>query len=138
MLLPNPRGEKAAPGPHSRPLAIAVSAVIAEKGSVMQEQHVRVEQGSGAAPFAGAGAGPAAGGKRPLAAYVIIERKGYDRPFWSRIGSAFFNRDGSINVLLDSLPLQGKIQLREDTPKEDRDRGDFRKKPAGDSFADGE
>jgi hypothetical protein len=104
----------------------------------MQEQHVREEQGSGA-PFVGSAErqGQAAGGKR-LAAYVIIERKGYDKPFWNRIGSAFFNRDGSINVLLDSLPLQGKIQLREDLPKEDRDRGELRKKPAGDPFADGE
>ena len=98
---------------------------------------MRVEQGSGA-EFAGAGMGAATGGKRPLAAYVIVERKGYDKPFWNRIGSAFFNRDGSINVLLDSLPLQGKIQLREDTPKEEREpRGDRRKPASSDPFADG-
>ena len=101
---------------------------------------MRAEQGSGA-EFAGAGgtSAVATGGKRPLAAYVIVERKGYDKPFWNRIGSAFFNRDGSINVLLDSLPMHGKIQLREDTPKEERDgRGDSRRKPAAsDPFADG-
>ena len=103
---------------------------------------MRAEQGSGA-EFDGAamGAGTAqSGGKRPLAAYVIIEKKGYDKPFWNRIGSAFTNRDGSINVYLDSLPIQGKIHLREDTPKEEREaRGDARKKPAsGDPFGDGQ
>lgn len=100
---------------------------------------MRAEQGSGV-EFAGAGGmGASTGGKRSLAAYVIVERKGYDKPFWSRVGTAFFNRDGSINVLLDSLPTNGKIQLREDTPKEEREaRGDHRKKPASsDPFADG-
>ena len=75
----------------------------------------------GTGPAAGGGLGAATGSRRPLAAFQIIERKGYDRPFWNRIGSAFINRDGSINVFLDSLPLQGKIQLREDTPKEGRE-----------------
>ena len=102
---------------------------------------MRAEQAS-EVEFGGAGAGAVAGqtgGKRPLAAYVIIEKKGYDKPFWNRIGSAFTNRDGSINVYLDSLPIQGKIHLREDTPKEEREaRGDARKKPSSsDPFGDG-
>ncbi|HEU0035497.1 MAG TPA: hypothetical protein VFQ53_33030 [Kofleriaceae bacterium] len=35
--------------------------------------------------------------------------------FWSRIGSAFTNKDDSINVHLDLLPMRGdcKFQLRE-------------------------
>jgi hypothetical protein len=74
----------------------------------MQEQGV--ERISGAAGAAGLSA---ATGKR-LAAFNVIERKGADKPFWHRVGTAFINRDGSINVFLDSLPLQGKIQLRED------------------------
>ena len=31
---------------------------------------------------------------------------------WLRAGSAFVNRDGSINVYLDVLPLDGKLHLR--------------------------
>jgi hypothetical protein len=71
----------------------------------MQEQQVR-EQGGAEA------------GRRPLIAWAIIERKGSDRPFWNRVGSAFVNRDGSINVYLEALPLQGKVQLREEQPKD--------------------
>ncbi len=41
---------------------------------------------------------------------------------WLRCGSAFENQDGSISVLLETLPLNGKLVLFE--PKEDdRDRG---------------
>jgi hypothetical protein len=31
---------------------------------------------------------------------------------WVRAGSAWTNRDGSINVYLDVLPLDGKLHLR--------------------------
>lgn len=41
-----------------------------------------------------------------------IERK--DRTtFWMRLGTAFMNRDGSMNLYLDALPLTGKLQVRE-------------------------
>ena len=56
------------------------------------------------------------GGRRPWAAYNVVERNG--KRFWSRVGSAFRNRDGSMNIYLDSFPLGGKIQIRED----DRER----------------
>ena len=56
------------------------------------------------------------GRSRPWAAYNIVERGG--RRFWNRVGSAFHNRDGSMNIFLDSLPRDGKIQIRED----DRER----------------
>jgi len=45
-------------------------------------------------------------------AYHIIE-KGPEKFFWLKIGVAFLNRDNSINVLLDVLPKDGKIQLRD-------------------------
>ena len=32
---------------------------------------------------------------------------------WVRVGAAFTNRDGSINVLLNSYPSEGKLQIRE-------------------------
>lgn len=47
-------------------------------------------------------------------AFVIQEGK--DKNFWHKCGVAFENRDGSLNVQLHSLPVDGKFQLRE--PKE--------------------
>jgi len=38
------------------------------------------------------------------AVYGIIERPGLEKAFWSRIGVAFKNKDGSINLKLDFLP----------------------------------
>lgn len=32
---------------------------------------------------------------------------------WVRAGSAFVNRDNSLNVLLDVLPMDGRLHLRE-------------------------
>ncbi|MDB4958170.1 MAG: hypothetical protein JWO36_5739 [Myxococcales bacterium] len=41
-----------------------------------------------------------------------LERK--DRgTYWMRVGTAFENRDGSLNLYLDALPLTGKLQVRE-------------------------
>ncbi len=60
------------------------------------------------------------GGRKPWAAYNIIDR-GEGKPrIWSRIGSAWKNRDGSMNIILDSFPIGGKLQIRED----DRERGE--------------
>ena len=45
--------------------------------------------------------------------YTIIERKEGTKPFWMRVGTAFENRDGSINIYLDALPVNARLQLRE-------------------------
>lgn len=43
----------------------------------------------------------------------IKKREGEpDKTIWTKIGAAWVNRDGSINVDLDALPLDGKIHLR--------------------------
>lgn len=49
--------------------------------------------------------------------YNITERDG--RSFWSRIGVAFVNRDGSLNVRLESLPVNGEMQVRDYVPREE-------------------
>lgn len=36
---------------------------------------------------------------------------------WVRAGSAWVNRDGSLNVYLDVLPLDGKLHLRRAIPE---------------------
>ncbi len=42
--------------------------------------------------------------------YTVVERNG--KSFWVRIGAAFGNYDGSETVLLDALPVNGKLQIR--------------------------
>jgi hypothetical protein len=48
--------------------------------------------------------------------YSITERD--EKSYWAKVGVAFPNRDGSINVSLEALPVSGKLQLRR--PAEDR------------------
>ena len=49
--------------------------------------------------------------------YAIYEPKNdeRDRARWVRVGVAFPNRDGSLNVLLHALPLSGRLQIRDRT-----------------------
>jgi len=54
-------------------------------------------------------------------AYVITERD--DKKYWNRIGVAFTNKDGSINVKLDALPTGGTLQLRAFEPRDDLENG---------------
>lgn len=49
---------------------------------------------------------------------------------WIKAGSAWVNRDGSVNVYLDVLPLDGKLHIRE--PLNDADKkglSDFESSP---------
>lgn len=39
---------------------------------------------------------------------------------WTRAGAAFVNRDGSLNVVLDVLPLDGRLHVRESMDFRDR------------------
>jgi hypothetical protein len=52
-----------------------------------------------------------------LGVYTIVERKSEEHPdrknLWIHIGIAFINRDGSINVRLNALPVDGKLHIRE-------------------------
>ncbi len=52
-------------------------------------------------------------GRRPLAVFAVIDRE--NRPsIWIRVGSAFTNRDGSINLVLDAFPIgSNRLQIRE-------------------------
>lgn len=46
------------------------------------------------------------------------------RNIWVKAGSAFMNRDGSVNVYLDVLPIDGKLHVREPTIEERRGSND--------------
>ncbi len=47
--------------------------------------------------------------------YNIIERDNA-KPVWTRVGIGFVNRDNSINIILESLPLNGKLHVRDPRP----------------------
>ena len=61
--------------------------------------------------------------------YTIVEKEGYEKDFWVRIGTAFENRDGSQTIFLDTLPVNGKLHVRERKKKE----GNASNGPAQDS-----
>lgn len=68
-------------------------------------------------PDHGSGGGRAEGpGRREYeVVWSITERNG--REYWTRVGASFVNRDGSRTLLLDALPMNGKLQVR--PPSED-------------------
>ncbi len=49
--------------------------------------------------------------------YHIVEKdpvgKEPAKAIWTKIGVAFVNRDQSLNVMLDMLPLNGKVHIRD-------------------------
>ena len=49
--------------------------------------------------------------RRARPVYAIVPRSD-GRDHWMRVGSAFANRDGSETILLDAVPLGGKLQVR--------------------------
>ena len=44
--------------------------------------------------------------------WTVVER-GQGKSFWTRVGVGFVNRDGSITLRLDAVPLSGTLQVRE-------------------------
>lgn len=44
--------------------------------------------------------------------YTVIERDGA-KAYWMKIGVAFVNKDGSINCLLNALPTNAKLVIRD-------------------------
>lgn len=51
--------------------------------------------------------------------YTIVERGGPDaKTFWIRVGAAWVNRDGSITLRLDALPVNGTLQVRDPDPRD--------------------
>ena len=44
--------------------------------------------------------------------YTVIDR-GQGKSIWVRVGVGFTNRDGSLNLRLDAIPVNGMLQVRE-------------------------
>jgi len=54
--------------------------------------------------------------RTPRQVFTVVDRNG--KSFWVRIGAAFGNYDGSETVILDALPISGRIQIRDQGTKE--------------------
>lgn len=59
--------------------------------------------------------------KPDYAVYTIVENNGSGEDYWQRVGSAWTNKDGSINLSLNALPLNGKLHIREPKAEEASD-----------------
>jgi hypothetical protein len=55
--------------------------------------------------------GKSKGKSKRLVVYTIIESN--DKSFWRPIGAAFVNQDDSLTVLLDALPVNARLHIRE-------------------------
>jgi len=53
--------------------------------------------------------------------YALTERN--EKTFWTKIGAAFVNKDGSTTLVLDALPVSGRLQIREDQERDRDERG---------------
>ena len=56
--------------------------------------------------------GPSAGNRPAKSVFTIIERPN-GKNYWARIGAGWLNRDGSISIRLDALPVNGTLQVRD-------------------------
>jgi hypothetical protein len=54
------------------------------------------------------------GKKTQRVVYAIVEKPGLKKSQWVKVGVAFVNHDQSINVHLDALPYDRKLQIREE------------------------
>ena len=54
--------------------------------------------------------------------WTITERTvaGAAKSFWTKVGVGFVNRDGSISLRLDCIPISGTLQVREWEPMDRR------------------
>jgi hypothetical protein len=73
--------------------------------------------------------------KTMKAVFTVVDR-GQGKAIWIRIGVGFTNRDGSLNLKLDALPVSGTLQVRDWQPYDrfpDSPDGAFRPRPGQES-----
>ena len=56
------------------------------------------------------------------AVFTIVEGDKLEKPLFRRIGTGFVNRDASLNVFLDALPVSGKLHIRDVEPRREQNR----------------
>lgn len=52
------------------------------------------------------------------------------KSFWTRVGVAFENRDGSYSLILSAFPVNGRIQMRDPSPPREDGEGERHDKRA--------
>lgn len=63
---------------------------------------------------------PSQGNRLPSkAVFSITERGDGQRSIWTRIGAGWVNRDGSLTLRLEALPVNGVLQVREADERRD-------------------
>ncbi len=50
--------------------------------------------------------------------YTVVERAP-GKTFWTRVGVGSVNRDGSLGLRLDAIPISGMLQVRDWEPRDD-------------------
>jgi hypothetical protein len=79
---------------------------------------------------------PAGGPKRMMKVLCPVDKgEGKSGSYWIRCGTAFWNRDQSINLYLDVLPRNGRLQLRELDEEDLRERDPMNPRRRGDRVA---
>jgi len=60
--------------------------------------------------------------------FTVIDKGEGKKAYWCKVGSAWENQDGSWNIVLDALPLNGKLNMRDpyEAPEGRDDRRDTR------------
>jgi hypothetical protein len=51
--------------------------------------------------------------------WTVVDR-GQGKSYWTRVGVGFVNRDGSLTLRLDAIPISGTIQVRDWEPHDRR------------------
>ncbi len=54
--------------------------------------------------------------------FTVVER-GPGKSYWTRVGVGFVNQDGSLNLRLDAIPVNGMLQVRDYEPLDRRGEG---------------
>jgi len=60
-------------------------------------------------------------GRSNKVVYAITERG--EKSYWTRVGVAYENRDHSLTLKLDALPVSGTLQVRDEEARGERDEG---------------
>lgn len=55
------------------------------------------------------------------AVYTVRDRGEGKKAYWARIGTCFTNKDGSFSVILDALPIDGKLVIREEQQRDEQE-----------------
>jgi len=53
------------------------------------------------------------GPQRAMKAVFTVVERGGGKSYWTRVGVGFVNNDGSLNLRLDAIPINGTLQVRE-------------------------